>query len=145
MAYLPTLLLSGVFSAGLGALAAALGSFLTDGYFIGIYETEKRNIIRQHLKNMEVDDIPGMLTHLYRAQDYFTRSQKVEVFEGMVNSGHICNKCSFRVFLQIPPTIGYCQILDRKSTLHRPVRFLVNRTSASPEMLNESLTMTHGA
>ena len=98
VAYLPTLLLSGVFSAGLGALAAALGSFLTDGYFIGIYETEKRNIIRQHLKNMEVDDIPGMLTHLYRAQDYFTRSQKVEVFEGMVNSGHIFNKCSFRVF-----------------------------------------------
>ena len=35
---------------------------------------------------MSEEDIPGMLTHLYRAQDYFTRSQKVEVFEGLVKS-----------------------------------------------------------
>jgi len=81
VAYLPTLLSSGVFAASIGALVAVLGSFLTDGYFIGNYETDKRDIIRKHLKNMNENDIPGMLTHLYRAQDYFTRSQKVQVFE----------------------------------------------------------------
>ena len=86
VAYLPTLLSSGVFAASIGALVAVLGSFLTDGYFIGNYETDKRDIIRKHLKNMNENDIPGMLTHLYRAQDYFTRSQKVQVFEGMVKS-----------------------------------------------------------
>ena len=67
-------------------LIAVLGSFVTDGYLLGTYETEKRKIIKEHLKNMSENDIPGMLTHLYRAQDYFTRSQKVEVFEGMVKS-----------------------------------------------------------
>ena len=86
MANLPTLLTSSTFLAGFGALIAILGSFVTDGYFIGTYETEKRKIIKEHLKNMNENDIPGMLTHLYRAQDYFTRSQKVEVFEGMVKS-----------------------------------------------------------
>ena len=86
VANLPTLLTSSLFYAAVGTLIAVLGSFVTDGYFIGTYETEKRNIIKEHLKNMNEEDIPGMLTHLYRAQDYFTRSQKVEVFEGMVNS-----------------------------------------------------------
>ena len=86
VAYLPTLLTSSFYFAAFGALIAFVGSFATDGYFIGIYETEKRNIIKEHLKNMSEKDIPGMLTHLYRAQDYFTRSQKVEVFEGLVKS-----------------------------------------------------------
>ena len=86
MANLPTLLTSSLFYAAVGTLIAVLGSFVTDGYFIGTYETEKRNIIKEHLKNMNEEDIAGMLTHLYRAQDYFTRSQKVEVFEGKVNS-----------------------------------------------------------
>ena len=44
------------------------------------------SLIQEHLKNMSEKDIPGMLTHLSRAQDYFTRSQKVEVFEGLVKS-----------------------------------------------------------
>jgi len=81
VANLPTLLTSSLFYAAVGTLIAVLGSFVTDGYFIGTYETEKRNIIKEHLKNMNEKDIAGMLTHLYRAQDYFTRSQKVEVFE----------------------------------------------------------------
>ena len=86
MANIPTLLTSSLYLAGLGSLLAVLGSFITDGYFIGTYEAEKRNIIKEHLKNMNEQDIPGMLTHLYRAQDYLTRSQKVQVFEGMVKS-----------------------------------------------------------
>jgi len=79
--YLPTLVYSGIFFAAIGSLLATIGSFLFDGYLIGQYESEKRFIIRQYIKDLKEEDIPGMLTHLYRAQDYFTRSQKVDVID----------------------------------------------------------------
>jgi len=85
VAYLPTLLTSSAFVAGIGAIMAVLGSFLSDGYLIGQYEEKKRILIKNYLKDMKEDAIPGMLTHLYRAQDYLARSEKVEVIDQEFN------------------------------------------------------------
>ena len=65
-----------------GSLLWTLGSFAAllslDAVWCSLYENNKRKLILNHFEKMDNDDIPGMMTHLYRLQDHYKRTKSIE-------------------------------------------------------------------
>ena len=65
-----------------GSLPWTFGSFgvlfSLDAVWCSGYETKKRKYILDYIERMNDQEIPGMLTHLYRLQDHFKRHKSIK-------------------------------------------------------------------
>ena len=65
---------------GAFTIATLFGSLLVgDSYMYGQYEEQKRERLVKYFESVSTDKIQPLMTHLYRLQDHFARSDVVRV------------------------------------------------------------------